>query len=111
MFTALKTMSFAVATPGDEFRKMLYEAHIAHLNAESLAGRIKFISDQLFPDRVFCEFSPPPTPEEELQRLAQETKQSLPKAFPDQLRSVLGPEAKERFILCIVRCGVYVVEQ
>jgi hypothetical protein len=28
MFSALKTMSFAVATPG-EFRKMLYEAHIA----------------------------------------------------------------------------------
>ena len=90
MFSALKTMSFAVATPG-EFRKMLYEAHIAHLNAESLAGWIKFISDQLFPDGVFCEFSPP-TPEEELQRLAQEAKQSLPKAFPDQMRSVLGPE-------------------
>lgn len=90
MFSALKTMSFAVATPG-EFRKMLYEAHMTHVNAEALAGWIKFITDMIFPDGVFCEFSPP-TPEEELQRLAREAKQLLPKAFPDQLRSVLGPE-------------------
>jgi hypothetical protein len=90
MFSALKTMSFAVATPG-EFRKMLYEAHMAHINAEALAGWVKFITDLIFPDGVFCEFSAP-TSEEELQRLAREAKQLLPKAFPDQLRAVLGPE-------------------
>ena len=90
MFSALKTMSFAVATPG-EFRKMLYEAHIAHVNAEALAAWIKFTTDMLFPDGVFCEFSPP-TSEEELQQLCQEAKRLLPTAFPDQLRSVLGAE-------------------
>ena len=90
MFAALKTMSFAVATPG-EFRKMLYEAHIAHVNAEALAGWIKFTTDMLFPDGVFCEFSGP-TPDEELRRLEVQAKESLPKVFPDQLRSVLGPE-------------------
>lgn len=90
MFSALKTMSFAVATPG-EFRKMLYEAHIAHVNAEALAGWIKFTTDMLFPDGVFCEFSGP-TPEEELRRLEVQAKESLPRVFPDQLRAVLGPE-------------------
>lgn len=90
MFSALKTMSFAVATPG-EFRKMLYEAHIAHVNADALAGWIKLTTDMLFPDGVFCEFSGP-TPVEELRRLEVQAKESLPRVFPDQLRAVLGPE-------------------
>ena len=90
MFSALKTMSFAVASPG-EFRKMLYEAHVAHVNADALAGWIKFTTEMLFPDGVFLKFSDP-TPEEELQRLSQQAKEALPKAFPDQIRAVLGPE-------------------
>jgi len=90
MFSALKTMSFAVASSG-EFRKMLYETHIKYLNADALADWIKFASEMLFPNGVFCEFSPP-TPEEETIRKAERSKEVLLKVFPDQISSVLGPE-------------------
>eukprot|EP00546_Thalassionema_frauenfeldii_P006441 CAMPEP_0178929910 /NCGR_PEP_ID=MMETSP0786-20121207/20914_1 /TAXON_ID=186022 /ORGANISM="Thalassionema frauenfeldii, Strain CCMP 1798" /LENGTH=1956 /DNA_ID=CAMNT_0020606323 /DNA_START=32 /DNA_END=5902 /DNA_ORIENTATION=+ len=90
VFATLKTMSFAVASSG-EFRKMLYEAHLEYLNADAVADWIKFLIDMIFPDGVFLEFSSP-TPEDELLCKKQQAKAALPKAFPDQLRSVLGNE-------------------
>eukprot|EP00547_Thalassionema_nitzschioides_P005103 CAMPEP_0194209836 /NCGR_PEP_ID=MMETSP0156-20130528/7824_1 /TAXON_ID=33649 /ORGANISM="Thalassionema nitzschioides, Strain L26-B" /LENGTH=1937 /DNA_ID=CAMNT_0038937073 /DNA_START=10 /DNA_END=5823 /DNA_ORIENTATION=+ len=90
IFATLKTMSFAVASSG-EFRKMLYEAHLKYLNADALADWVKFLADMLFPEGVFCQFSPP-TPKEGLLHKEQQARSALPKAFPDQLRSVLGTE-------------------
>ena len=88
MFAALKTMSFAVTTSG-EFRKMLYENHTKHVNAEALAGWIQFTLDMLWPDGVFFSSSPPLSPDEEIE-LAVKSKSALPDAFPDQIKSVIG---------------------
>ena len=88
MFVALKTMSFAVTTSG-EFRKMLYENHIKHVNAVALAGWIRFTLDMLWPDGVFFSSSPPLSPDEEIE-LAVKSKSALPDAFPDQIKSVIG---------------------
>jgi hypothetical protein len=90
MFSAMKTMSFALTSSSD-FRKMLYESHTTYASADALANWIKFMSETIFPNGVFMQFSDP-TPDEELKRLSQQAKEALLKAFPDQLRSVLGAE-------------------
>merc|ERR1712232_380562 len=61
------------------------------LNANALADWVKFLTNMLFPDGVFCEFSPP-TSQEELLQKSRQAKDALPKVFPEQLRSVLGNE-------------------
>jgi len=93
LLTALKTMSFAVATNG-EFRKTLYKTHQSYLNADSIADLIKMGLDMLWPDGVFFESSPALTPEQS-QELAEKAKKLLVNAFPDQLRSILGAEITE----------------
>lgn len=90
MFSALKTMSFAVASSG-EFRKMLYESHTKYISADAIADWIKFGLDLLWPDGMWMQGAPPLTAEERA-ALALNLKQELPKAFPDQLKSVLGQE-------------------
>jgi len=90
MFSALKTMSFAV-TSSSEFRKMLYEAHVKHVNPDALGGLVKMLLDILWPDGVFFDSKPPLTPRES-QTLSDETLQKLTSIFPEQLQSVLGQE-------------------
>uniref|UniRef100_A0A7S1GPC6 Sorting nexin C-terminal domain-containing protein n=1 Tax=Cyclophora tenuis TaxID=216820 RepID=A0A7S1GPC6_CYCTE len=90
MFSALKTMSFAVASSG-EFRKMLYESHTKYISTDAVADWIKFGLDMLWPDGVWMQSAPPLTAEEQ-EELSQKAKDELPKAFPDQLKSVLGQE-------------------
>jgi len=93
LLTAIKTMSFAVATNG-EFRKTLYKAHKTHLSPDAIADLIKMGLDLIWPDGVFFESSPALTPEQS-QELAEKTKVLLKTAFPDQLRSILGTEITE----------------
>ena len=90
MLAALKTASFAV-TSGTEFRKKLYQLHVKHVNSEAVAGLIEMLCGILWPDGIFFE-SKPPTPEEELQRQAQKSKELLHSSFPDQVRTILGQE-------------------
>ena len=90
MFSALKTMSFAVASSG-EFRKMLYESHIEYVNPTAIGEWIELGLDTLFPDGVFMQSSPPLTAQEK-KDLSEKLKAELPRAFPDQIRSVLGTE-------------------
>jgi hypothetical protein len=93
LLTALKTISFAVATNG-EFRKTLYNAHTTYLNPDAIGEYIKMGLELLWPDGVFYESSPPLTPEQS-QELSEKTKDMLMNAFPDQLRSILGAEITE----------------
>lgn len=88
MLSALKTMSFAVTTPG-EFRKTLYKTHIEQLSAEAIAYWIGYGTDMLWPDGVFFESSPPLTPEQQ-EAASNTTRELLHSNFPDQLRTVLG---------------------
>ena len=90
MLAALKTASFAV-TSGAEFRKKLYQLHVEHVNAESIAGWINTLCDILWPGGVFFESSPP-TSKEELQRQADKSKELLHESFPDAVRAILGQE-------------------
>lgn len=90
MLATLKTMSFAVTSSG-EFRKMLYESHTKYVSADAIADWIKFGLDMLWPNGVFMSGAVPLTAEEQ-EELSQRAKSELPKAFPDQLRSVLGQE-------------------
>lgn len=90
MLAALKTASFAV-TSGAEFRKKLYQLHVKHVNSEAVAGLIEMLCGILWPDGIFF-VSKPPTPEEELQRQAQKSKELLHSSFPDQVRTILGQE-------------------
>jgi hypothetical protein len=90
LLTAIKTMSFAVASNA-EFRKTLYNTHKSYLNPEALADLIKLGLETIWPDGVFFESSPPLTPEQS-QELAEKTREFLISAFPDQLRSILGAE-------------------
>lgn len=90
MFSALKTMSFAV-TSAQEFKKTLYDMHVAHINGEALAGWIKYGLDMFWPNGIFYE-SAPELSEEEKKDLELKSKEKLPQAFPDQLRTVLGQE-------------------
>ena len=90
LVTAIKTMSFAVASNA-EFRKTLYNTHKSYLNPEALADLIKLGLDTVWPDGVFFESSPALTPKQS-QELAEKTKELLVNAFPDQLRSILGAE-------------------
>jgi len=90
MLSALKTMSFAVTTPG-EFRKTLYKTHVEQISPEALASWISFGTETLWPDGVFFESKPPLTPEQ--QRAASDkARKLLHENFPEQLRTVLGGE-------------------
>lgn len=93
LLTALKTISFAVATNG-EFRKTLYKSHQTYLNPEAIANLIKLGLEMIWPDGVFFKSSPQLTPEES-QELAEKAKTLLMNAFPDQLRSILGTDITE----------------
>ena len=93
LLTALKTVSFAVASNG-EFRRTLYDMHKTYLNPEAIAGLIKMGLDMLWPDGVFYESSPALTPEQS-QELAEKAKMLLMNAFPDQVRAILGAEITE----------------
>ena len=88
MLSALKTMSFAITTPG-EFRKTLYKTHIEQISAEAIAYWIGFGTDTLWPDGVFFESKPPLTPEQQ-EAASNKTRELLHSGFPDQLRTVLG---------------------
>lgn len=90
MLSALKTMSFAVTTPG-EFRKTLYKTHVEHVSAEAIAYWINYGVELLWPNGVFFESSPALTPEEQ-KRQADKARELLHTNFPDQLRTVLGQE-------------------
>jgi hypothetical protein len=90
MLAALKTASFAV-TSGAELRRTLYRLHVEHLNADGIAGWIKFLIDLLWPDGMMFESSPSPSPEE-LEEQAKKSKELLHASFPDQVRAVLGQE-------------------
>jgi len=90
MLAALKTASFAV-TSAAEFRRMLYNAHTSYLSAEAVASYIKMGVDLLWPDGAFFEAAPPYT-QEQLDETAAEARQVLHTSFPEQVRSILGPE-------------------
>lgn len=90
MFSALKTMSFAV-TSSSEFRKMLYEAHVKHVNPDALAGFVKLILDIMWPDGAFFDSKAPLTPAES-QTQADRALHKLTSVFPEQLKSVLGQD-------------------
>jgi Sorting nexin C terminal len=90
MLAALKTASFAV-TSAAEFRKTLYKLHTEHVNSESIAGWVNFLSDTLWPDGIFFESKPALSPEE-LQEQAAKAKELLHESFPDQVRAILGQE-------------------
>ena len=90
MLAALKTASFAV-TSNAEFQKLLYNAHLEQLSADSLSGWIGFAIDLLWPKGEFF-VSSPPTPVDQLEDQAKSSKQALHAGFPEQLRAILGNE-------------------
>ena len=101
MLSAIKTMSFAV-TSAQEFNKMLFKMHLTHVNGKAMGGWIKFVRDIVWPNGVFFESGPDLT-ECERRLQEEEARDILVKAFPDQLRTVLGQE--------IARDGLYVFHE
>ena len=90
MLSALKTMSYAVTTPG-EFRKTLYKAHVEQVSPDAIAFWINYGIDTLWPDGVFFESAPPLTPENR-KKAVDKSRELLHNGFPDQLRAVLGKD-------------------
>ncbi|CAB9509084.1 expressed unknown protein [Seminavis robusta] len=90
MLSALKTMSFAVTTPG-EFRKTLYKAHTSYVSANALAYWLNYGTEMLWPDGVFYISAPALTPEQQ-KKGAEESRELLHSSFPEQLRTVLGQD-------------------
>lgn len=88
MLSAIKTMSFAVTTPG-EFRKTLYKAHLEHVSPDALAYWINYGTETLWPDGIFFESAPALTPDQQKAQ-ADKSRELLHSHFPDQLRTVLG---------------------
>jgi len=91
MLSALEAASFVAITKASEFRKLLYQTHKKHLNADAIAGWIKFLLDILWPDGVWMVFAPPLTKEQE-EQLESQCREKLLRGFPEQLRSILGTE-------------------
>ena len=94
MLAALETVSFVAITKASDFRSMLYDLHIQHLNPNAVANWIRVVLDILWPDGVWL--TPPPllTEEEEV-ALSIASQRKLHDIFPEQIQSILGQELSE----------------
>lgn len=91
MLQALETASFVAITKASNFRKLLYDAHCQHLTADSISNLVRLVLDILWPDGVWMTPKPQPTREEE-RTMSEGCRVALQEVFPEQIRSVLGPE-------------------
>lgn len=91
MLSALETASFVAITKASDFRNMLYNLHVKHLNPDAVANWIKVALDILWPDGVWLTPAPLLTEEEEAV-LREKSRKHLHDGFPEQIRSILGQE-------------------
>jgi hypothetical protein len=94
MLSALETASFVAITKASDFRDMLYNLHMQHLNPDAVANWIKVVLDILWPDGVWLKPAPLLTEEEEA-NLREKSRKNLHDGFPEQIRSILGQELTE----------------
>ena len=91
MLSALETASFVAITKASNFRKLLHDLHVKHLNPDATAALIRKVLDILWPDGVWMTPPPPFTHEQEAD-LRKYSREGLHRVFPDQIRVVLGEE-------------------
>lgn len=91
MLAALETASFMAVTKASDWRRMLYDLHIKHLNPAAVGKWIKIVLDILWPDGVWLIPKPPYSKEEE-ENLRKTSREKLHDGFPEQIRSILGQE-------------------
>ncbi|KAL7541765.1 hypothetical protein ACHAXR_011197 [Thalassiosira sp. AJA248-18] len=93
VISVLKTMTVAVASVQD-FHMLLFQTHVNYMNGEWVSGWIFYVVDMFWPNGVFYTKGPPST-DDEVFELKQNSKKMLEKMFPDQLRTVLGKHTDE----------------
>lgn len=91
MLSALETASFVAITKASDFRKLLHDLHVQHLNPDALANWIRKVLDILWPNGVWLTAAPVLTEAEEA-NLRLKSQQALHSAFPESLRAILGPD-------------------
>ncbi len=94
MFAALKTMSIALTSAGHGFKRTLIEAHLKHINSESISSYIRMMRELVWPNGVIFTSAVPLTPQESVD-LSKKSRSLLRQHFPDQLMAVLGNDITE----------------
>jgi hypothetical protein len=91
MLSVLETASFVAVAKQSNFRRVLHDLHVQHLNGEAIGGWIAKVLDILWPDGVWGKSAPPFTPEEE-KSLEEKARVKLHEGFPEQFRAFLGKD-------------------